>query len=442
MIALGRGHEIRLVHAKTGNTIRTLQVKHFSNRYPGLDCLQFNRRGSLLLATSSVGRRVDVWEVYGGRLVATLLPGEEGPLRAVFHPTRNAIAVATNLKVVLYEIGGLEYQSVFAQQTTTVRSSIFSKDGKKLFCLSGPSDKEGQLSILNPDTDQRLASFPARFDEIEQRRGHLQAVHPRNNMIAYSPDADCIVFRSLEDEKETQRVTAKMVTHLCSSPDGQRLWGLLEGKTLQSWDWISGIVTSRWPQQPLPENIFSISLATSHNWVLLGGQDGSSRLFKTKDGQLFRTWPALSGPISAVAIHPREQVAVSGCHDGTVRVTHIPNGKVVTDLKDHLDRVTSVTYNRAGTLLATGSHDQTVQLYKVKGEKITHLMTLKSQSGPVEHLSFHPDGRRLAMVVRGETAVRIWHLDRLRTQLATMNLDDPDWADFDNMVKSGHSKKK
>jgi hypothetical protein len=41
----------------------------------------------------------------------------------------------------------------------------------------------------------------------------------------------------------------------------------------------------------------------------------------------------------------------------------------------------------------------------------------------VVQVGFHPDGQQLGVLVYGDWAVRIWHLDRLRERLARMGLD-------------------
>ena len=86
----------------------------------------------------------------------------------------------------------------------------------------------------------------------------------------------------------------------------------------------------------------------------------------------------------------------------------------------HRDAVEAVAF--AGGLLATGSRDRTVRLWKCDGGELEELITLR-MPGPVAGLALAGDGATLAVLVRNERAVRIWRLGRLRRALADFGLD-------------------
>jgi WD40 repeat protein len=90
-------------------------------------------------------------------------------------------------------------------------------------------------------------------------------------------------------------------------------------------------------------------------------------------------------------------------------------------LPAHQHTVEAVTFSPDGQLLATGSRDRTVRLWLRTGNNLEELLTLR-QPGPVIGMRFHPDGQQLAVLVQGEKAVRVWHLDRLRKRLDQMGL--------------------
>ena len=135
------------------------------------------------------------------------------------------------------------------------------------------------------------------------------------------------------------------------------------------------------------------------------------------------TWPSSDAQVYSVALAPDESLAVSGSRGGRVQVAHVPSGKLVANLTAHRDRVTTVEFDRSGQLLATGSMDRTVHLWRRNGDQLEKLVTLRTPSGPLASVRFSHDARKLAVLIDGETAVRIWHLDRLRQQLAELSLD-------------------
>jgi WD40 repeat protein len=75
-----------------------------------------------------------------------------------------------------------------------------------------------------------------------------------------------------------------------------------------------------------------------------------------------------------------------------------------------------------GRLLASGCADRTVRLWQRDGDTFHELLALRFPAA-VTAVAFRPGGDQLAVVVRGEHAVRVWHLDRLRQRLAALGLD-------------------
>ncbi|BAY30168.1 WD-40 repeat-containing protein [Nostoc carneum NIES-2107] len=74
-------------------------------------------------------------------------------------------------------------------------------------------------------------------------------------------------------------------------------------------------------------------------------------------------------------------------------------------LEGHEDIVWGVTFSPDGQLLASGSTDQTVKVWRTDG---TLLQTLRGHSNAVTSLSFSPDGQTLASASLDKT-VKIWH---------------------------------
>jgi WD40 repeat protein len=77
----------------------------------------------------------------------------------------------------------------------------------------------------------------------------------------------------------------------------------------------------------------------------------------------------------------------------------------VNRLEGHTDIVWGVTFSPDGKLLASGSRDQTVKLWRPNG---TLLQTLKGHTDAITSVNFSPDGQSLAAASLDNT-VQIWH---------------------------------
>ena len=80
-------------------------------------------------------------------------------------------------------------------------------------------------------------------------------------------------------------------------------------------------------------------------------------------------------------------------------------GTLVQAFYGHAAAVNTIAFNWDGSLLASGSSDNTVRLWNTTTGQL--LNTLAGHTGYAESLAFSPDGRRL--VSSGEdSSVRLW----------------------------------
>jgi WD40 repeat protein len=166
------------------------------------------------------------------------------------------------------------------------------------------------------------------------------------------------------------------------------------------------------------------AVAAGRRWVVAGGRDGMVRLLRASDGK-GETVPGESGgPVTSAALSADETLAAVGTWQGGLRVLRVPEGDEVAHLPAHRDSVEAVAF--AGRLLASGSRDGTVRLWRCDGRAVEPLLTLPAP-GPVQGLALSPAGPTLAVLVHKERGVRLWHLDRLRARLAGAGLDPGPW---------------
>ena len=126
-----------------------------------------------------------------------------------------------------------------------------------------------------------------------------------------------------------------------------------------------------------------------------------------------RQWIDGIGPLTvyssitnSVAFSPDGSVLASGSAENTVQVRDVKTGEVKWERTRHKDVVSSVRFSPDGKLLASGSWDGTLRLWDpkmgvLKGRLVghTHLVT---------SVAFSPDGRALASGSADKT-VQVWN---------------------------------
>jgi WD40 repeat protein len=394
----------------------------------GINGMAFSPDGSLFFSSSEndTDRTLKVWEVASGRLLLSQVLGEAGPLAFAIHPDGKLVATAASHRVVLHELADGDVQAFRAQHAWKLQDTAFSADGTLLSCTGEyirPNSTRAHFLSLWDTASGRMRFSPELAHEKQGPGPIATAFHPSEPMLAATGWSDHIAFFDGKAQRQAH-LPAGDPGLVAFDRNGQKLWAILGKRTVQSWHWPTCMEASQWRNQSfmLTGRDQLYCLAAGRRWLLAGARDGQTHLLRTSDGKLANSWPGPDLPIRSLALSADESWAAVGAQNGLVRIMSIPDGTVMATCHDHTESVDGLAIDSAGQFLITCSKENRVHIYTLAGHQPTLYATLTMPTGPVRGLSFHPDGKRFALIAGPESAVRVWHLDKLQTRLAELRL--------------------
>jgi WD40 repeat protein len=160
--------------------------------------------------------------------------------------------------------------------------------------------------------------------------------------------------------------------------------------------------------------IISLAFVPDDNLLISGSRDGTIRLSDVTQAAESMILGTHDGWVRALAISPDNAMAASASKDGTVRLWDIFNKTLMGIIQAHEGGVDCVSFSADGRVFATGGRDQQIRLWDVanmlekqQGDLSDALLTLSAHTRPVMSLAFNPSGT-LLVSGSGDNTVRIW----------------------------------
>jgi WD40 repeat protein len=244
-----------------------------------------------------------------------------------------------------------------------VHALAIERGGRKLAVASGPLGGPGTLTVWDPTTGGKVATFPGQLRSIR-----ALAFRPDGKTLAVATDTPSVLLIDATTGKLEGALPAPphQILALAFRPDGTELVGAGFG-IVHVWDPV-----------------------TRKEKTVLRGHVGQVR---------------------ALAYHPAGDLLASVGHDGDVRLWSVPAGKLERTLKATGEPLAAVAFSPDGKHLAVaesaqGTANSTIVYDTASGAQ---RFIVNGQESGIRALAFRPDGRQLATASLDRTT-RLWRL--------------------------------
>jgi WD40 repeat protein len=357
----------------------------------------FSPDGSYV-ATGSSDNMTRIWSTETGLLLQTL-SGHSAPVTAV--------SFCPNSK---YLVTGSEDRSTIVYDITTWKS----------LCVNGAHS--GWINCINfsPDGQKYITSSVAAEPQVWNVTSGtlvLTLLSQTNSLlsISCSHTGELIAAGSLDNTVETWELQTGKATNVLGghrdavmtvafSPVQDLLLTGGEDDTVTAWDPIGGDPIKTLVQHS--ETVFNITFSRDGRLFITSSKDQTAVVWNTAGLSAFRLLSGHDADLTCASFSPDGQNVATGSFDGTVRIQHIQSNSLVESLAPNLGVISSVSYSPNGDQIAIGA-SRGIAVWSFKNR------TFRYFSGHVNRVSsvlFYQKGTLLVSGSRDNTAV-IWHVE-------------------------------
>jgi len=304
------------------------------------------------IASTGYDHVVRIWDSISGTQVLEIPLEANGSAISFNQDNSRIVAADEDGNVGIWDISTLNSRVGYIEFTEFVRQARFTPSGEDL--------------IVNAD-DYNVWKIPA--DQIDQFKDGTKGQLVLNTKsltynTATSPDSKWVAAVEYDSE-DAQNNRATLV-----SIDGKTQYHLEHG----------GQVTG-------------VAFTADSKLIATSGINDLIWLWDVKTGEKHFSLDN-SEPVNSLAISPTGTLAFAGLHD-KIKVWDIATKELVVELPQPGD-IKSIAVSLDGELLATGSSEGTVVIWKVDGNKLTQSGGPLRLNGFTEALAFSPDDLWLA----------------------------------------------
>ncbi len=372
--------------------------------------------------SGSADRSLRLWDMSSGHCIRVMNGHTDAVLSVAFCPeTQLAVSGSADHSVRLWDLESGRCLCTFPAHSDEVRSVAVTPDGKyAVSCSRDKTIKLWDLAVQAPTYQappivcqairseaalsvgvtfkQLLTAAHQLIDQGDALRG-AAALRKARALPGYARRQEAILewgrlYRRLRRnvlagaweghafEGHEAAITSLQVAadgRFCVSgaQDGSiKVWSVSSGKCVRSLRNRNGAVSA-------------VACSADGRFALSGGEDSIVQLWDCARSECVQTFEGFTGIIQTLAMSPDSRFVVTGGLD--IVVWDVETGYSLHSLEGHQSDVLSLCFSADGTLLLSGSSDETLILWEVASGK--RLLTFAGHAGGVPACAISEDGR-------------------------------------------------
>jgi WD40 repeat protein len=421
----GSDYTLALWDLESGQTLHTLRIVGHTLPVSAVAVTPDGR----LAVSGSYDKTVQVWDLRSGQWLHTLAGHTQSVSAVAITPDgRWIVSVSDDMTMRLWDLSSGQTLCSLAGHTQRVGVVAVTPDGRRV--VSASDDQTMRVwDLSSGQTTHTLKGHRLPVNAVALTPDGRRAVSASNDNMLWLWDLETgQTLRILTGH--TSRVNALAIT-----PDGRHAVSASDDRTLQVWDLGPGRTLRTLGHRTNFSDAVAVDPAQLGELADSSPPKASLASFALRasggkrppcdfldDGQSLRTLEGHTGKVSAVAVTPDGNRAVSGSEDQTLRLWDLGTGQTLLALEGHLGVVRAVAITSDGRWAVSASDDRTLRLWDLSSGQT--LLVLKGHTSGVSAVVIKPNGRR-AISASNDNTLRLWDLSSGQT---TRILEGHTWA--------------
>ena len=366
---------------------------------------------------------------------------------AIFTMSFGLLANQRELEIQKREIQ-VKQQKILTVYAVIERAKKLLDNSNQIDALTTSIEALAQIKELDPEDPSILSPIKSIVDSVQETN---RLLHPNKvTVVTFNPQSKAIASATSDGTIWLWSKTGKLQTQISGlsghksvvwslsfSSDGQKLASASGDKTIKIWNAKTGKLLTNFIGHQAA--VYDVKFSPDSNNAVSASGDGTVRLWDVKTGKLLKKLDNKGKLLRLDFSRNGSKVAFAG-NDNSVNTWDLQDNdsKIIGKheiIKSSRPRISYITFNSAGNLLASSDYNGFIKLWDVEKNKVLMMIDTKSF---IHGLAFSPDSKMLASA-DGEATIKLWKLGNIprgvltkqpEPEILTGHRDEVVWVTF------------